>query len=221
MNCQDITDLLDSRSNADFTVAQLLRLGEHVLACESCESAWRASRMLRLWGETRTPPPRADLLLETMRIAATEPPQAQQQPRLAWLSAALGAALAASIAVVVVLGIHFPRTSDPGDPAPGLTIALHETRDVTLAIDSVENLTDARIRVALSGGIELAGRLGQRELRWTADIDAGINRLTIPIVAVGSEDAELLVEVEHGSKHRRFLVQVDVVSDAEARLMTG
>lgn len=221
MNCQDVTNLLDRRQGADLTPAQQESLGEHLFACESCESAWRASRMLRSFAETPPPSPRAGLLEETMDLVAAASRRPQRPPESFWLGGALGAALAASIAIVAVLGLYSPAAPERSDVSGGLTIALHETRDITLAIDSADSLADAQIRVTLSGGIALAGRAGQRDLRWTADIDAGINRLTIPVIAVGSEDAELLVEVEHGSKHRRFLVQVDVVSVDEEGLATG
>lgn len=216
MNCQVVATLLDNRLSVGLTPAQEDQLGEHLLTCESCESAWRASRMLRSWAELPVPSPRQELLAETIRFAGAQ--SDRSCPRTGssfWLGGALGAALAASIAIVAVLGLYSPVEPGRSDVPSVLAITLHETRDITLSIDSAESLAGAQIHVVLSGGIELVGRSGQRDIRWTSDIDAGVNRLTIPIVAISGEDAEVLVEVEHGGQHRRFLVQVDVASDAE------
>lgn len=223
MDCQDISNLLDKRRGHDLTGDQEARVGRHLLTCESCESAWRASRMLRTISDARTPSPRDGLLEETMRLVAGSPRRPHRRSGSFWLGGALGAALAASIAIAAVLWIDSPTDRQRGEASPRLAIALHETRDITLAVDSPEDLAGAGIHLGITGGIELAGRgrSGQRDMRWTADISAGINRLTIPIVAVSSEDAELLVEIEHGQEYRRFVVQVNVVSPDTDSLAAG
>ncbi len=119
--------------------------------------------------------------------------------------------MAASIAVAVVFGVSSPSAPDASDSPPGITIALNETRNMTFSIDSAETLADAEIHVTLTGGIELEGRTGQRDVRWTTDINAGVNRLMLPVIAVGGEYAELLVEVEHDGKTQRFRVPIEVV----------
>lgn len=217
MNCQDVSNLLDRRESIDLTPGRKESLGEHLLACEHCASAWRASGMLRSFAEMPPPSPRPGLLEDAMRLAAAAPRRPQRRPVSFWL----GGALAAGLAIVAVLGLYAPAGPERSDIPGGLAIALHETREITLAIDSAESLTDAQIHVVLSGGIALAGGQGRRDLRWTADIDVGINRLTIPVMAVSSEDAELLVEVEHGSKHRRVLLPVRVVSADKEGLAIG
>lgn len=223
MNCQEINDLLDSRRSRDLTADQEERVGEHLLACESCESAWRASRMLGAYGDAPSPAPREGLLEETWRLVAESTRRARRRTGSFWLGGAVGAALAASIAIAAVLWVDSPVDVQPGGVSSGLAIALHETRDITLEVDSPRGLADARIHVGTSGGIEIAGRRGsgQRDMRWTADISAGINRLTIPILAVSSEDAQLLVEIEHGQEYRRFVVQVDVVPPDTDRFGAG
>jgi hypothetical protein len=128
-----------------------------------------------------------------------------------WI-AAVGGALAAGIALVAV---NYYRGADDGARAvPSLTMSLNETRDITVTIDSPEAFMDVEVRVLLAGGIELKGLSGRHELKWKTDLEAGINRLTLPIVAADSSGGKLLVAVGYGAKQRAFVVQIDVDENA-------
>lgn len=214
MNCQDARDLLDDRPRIGPNAVQLERLDEHLRVCEACRSAWHAYRTLRSLQATLAPEPRLGFFEETLRLVAPTPRGARQRAPF-WLGGALGAALAASIAVVAIVGIRAPASFERSDAVPGLTIALDKTQDITIAITSAEALAGAQIRVALSGGIAMQGAGGRRDIRWTADINAGVNRLTLPVRAISTEDAQLLVEVLHDSKSRTYLVPVEIVASRQ------
>jgi hypothetical protein len=91
---------------------------------------------------------------------------------------------------------------------PEISMALNETRDVNISVEAPTALPDAEIRVVLTGAIELAGFEGQKELHWRTDLAAGANQLRLPIVALGGVGGQLLVEVQHGARHRTFVVDV-------------
>ena len=73
---------------------------------------------------------------------------------------------------------------------------------------------DVEVRVLLAGGIELQGLGGRRELKWKTDLEPGINRLTLPIIASDNSGGRLSVAVEYGAQQRAFVVQIDVDDDA-------
>jgi hypothetical protein len=50
--------------------------------------------------------------------------------------------------------------------------------------------------------------MGQRELRWSTDLDRGINQLTLPVVALDATGGQVLVEVTHGQQRRTFVLDV-------------
>jgi hypothetical protein len=124
-----------------------------------------------------------------------------------WSGLGLGAALAASIAIAVA---SFWPVARPIETAvtPQLTVALNEPRNVNISLTTDEAFADAEIHVVLSGAVGLDGYPGQRELVWKTSLDAGVNRLTLPVVATGENGGQLLVEVLHGGKRRTFLVDV-------------
>ena len=79
----------------------------------------------------------------------------------------------------------------------------------------------AEIHVVLTGSIGLQGFAEQRELRWTTDLDRGVNQLTLPLVALGPSGGQVMVEVQHGDKRRTFVVDVQTDDDAARRSVMG
>jgi hypothetical protein len=127
-----------------------------------------------------------------------------------------GLAAAAAIAVAAVL-LMLPMNRELGPTAvPGVTLSLNETRNLNIALDSPVALANAEIRVVLNGAIELAGFDGQKELRWFADLDAGVNQLTLPVTVLGESGGQLTVEVQHADKRRMFVIDVKTSDAARA-----
>jgi len=211
MNCQDIAHLLDNEIRLA-NEQQNAAVRAHLHRCESCQSAWRAARLLRLSAHLPDAQPRASLFAESMQFAMSGSAHSKPGSASFWIGGILGAALAASLAVFAVLVIE-PVTPFHTNPAtPTLTIALQETRAISFGIESVEPLENARIRLALHGGVELRGGGGRREISWTTNLSAGVNRLTLPITAVSDEPGTLLVELVHGAIRQRFELNVNTTT---------
>jgi hypothetical protein len=210
MRCEDIEDLLNAHADADMTTAKRQEVEAHLLACDDCNSAWRAAESLRRYRALPTPLPSEALIA---RIAALRQPSRAAKRLSPWI-AAVGGALAAGIAVVAFN--YFRAAADGVRAVPSLTMSLNETRDVSVTIDSPEAFMDVEVRVLLAGGIQLQGFRARRELKWKTDLEAGVNRLTLPIVASDSSGGKLMVAVGHGDKQRAFVVQIDVADHENA-----
>jgi len=205
MNCEDVLDVLRGDGR---TAAARQEAVEHLAACEDCRAAAQALAALRADGERPIAVPRDDALQRAMRRAVeqrgAEPPRRRRSLRL---GVAVGGALAAGILVGALwVGPAAHRASSSA--APTVTIALDEVRAVRVAVNTPEALANAAIRVVLTGAIELDGYAEQRELTWNADLEPGVNQLTLPIVASGIGGGQVLVEVAHGDKRRTFVVDV-------------
>ena len=136
---------------------------------------------------------------------ATTP--AQRYRRGFWSGLASGAALAATLAAVAV-AVLLCDNDDAPVSVPAVSTALNQPRNVTMTLDSPEPLAAAEVRVELRGGVALDGYAGQRELRWSTDLDRGVNQLTLPVVAIDPSGGQVLVEVTHGHKRRTFVLDV-------------
>jgi hypothetical protein len=116
----------------------------------------------------------------------------------------LGGALAASLTFFML------RPPATGPEAAAVSIALNETREIDVIIDSERELDDATIRIAVSGGVALDGFENEQHIDWQADLDRGPNLLTLPVIARGKGGARLVAIVEHEGKTRTITVDLNV-----------
>jgi len=178
----------------------------HAAACDDCPAALRALDAMRTLREA--PPPMADEGAIERAIDRALASPAPGYRRGFWSGLASGAAAAAVVATLAV-GIWSLRSGDESSVAvPEVRLALNRPSDVTVTLESPEPLVNAEVRVELRGAVALDGYAGQRELRWSTDLDRGINQLTLPVVAIDASGGQVLVEVTHGDKRRTFVLDV-------------
>lgn len=180
---------------------------EHLMTCEQCRAAYRAAQLLGEERAARVPGPTPGAFERAMSAAAQYPSLRRMPRRSFWFGAAVGGSLAAALALALVLAVPALRSPQPA-ATPRVRLALNERRTLHIALDTAEAMPNAQIRVALTGAIGLVGFDGQREVAWHADLKQGANELSLPIVALGAEGGQLVVEVRYGEKRRRFLVDV-------------
>lgn len=222
MDCTEVSALLTLYSDKQVTLAQKGAIEAHLGRCDSCSSAAYALTVLRSQQRVPAPSPRSGLLSEV--IAQASLAQTAEGARVGdrfWLGAGIGGALAAGV-VFALLNFNAIHEEQPGPRLPQLSIALNETRDVNVAIESPSSMMDAEIRVVLTGTVALAGYEQESELRWTTDFDPGVNMLSLPVTMLGTSGGQVLVEVTHGDRHEIFVVTLPGTSpQAGAVLMPG
>jgi len=208
MECTTVIDRLieaeDSGNDLEFR-----RLSAHLAHCESCRDEWRGAQALR--GVRRRPAsePRAGFFAEVIATSTRTPARGSGKKHF-WAGTAVGGLLAACIAVAIVtLGIFDQQPPSASTP-PVVTMALGDQQDVNIAIDAERDLTGTTINVTLSEGFEIAGFAGQRTLSWVADLDRGVNKLTLPVAALDTVDGELVVRLEHEGTTREFRLALKV-----------
>jgi hypothetical protein len=208
MRCEEAVETI--RTVGSQPGAGLRAAMDHAGECADCQAALRAVEAMRRLRDEPTPI-FADGAIERAvdRALATSP--AQRYRRGFWTGLASGAALAATIAALAVGVLLWDNGSTPV-AIPEVRAALNQPSNVTVALDSPERLANAEVRVELRGGVELDGYAGQRELRWSTDLERGVNQLTLPVVAIDAHGGQVLVEVTHGQKRRTFLLDVRAVA---------
>ena len=141
---------------------------------------------------------------------ATQPRVAPRGVRAAlrrpstWWAAGIGA-LAATLAWVAVLWMQ------PGAARePSLVLALHESREVSLVIESERDLEGATIRLYVTGSVALAGYENEKEIQWLASLTQGANLISLPVVARAPGDGRVVAVIEHGGRKRSVSVTMHV-----------
>ena len=122
-----------------------------------------------------------------------------------WIGAALGGAVAAALVLLLLRPLE-PGTID----RDGITLALNETRDIEVLIDSERNLDDATIRIVASGGVVLDGFDNEREIGWQANLERGSNVLSLPVVARSPGKGQLVAVIEHQGRTKRIAINLRV-----------
>ena len=214
MRCEAVVEFLDgTRSPSGIEQRQAL---DHLAACEECSNAWTAIEALEEDRDSLIPVPSDGALPRAvLRAAQLGDVRRAASRRVFWrgVGVGLGGALAAGVLAAVLMFQSGPSLP-PAVAAPEVTLALNQSRDVNVTLDSPTALRDAEIHVVLSGAVALQGFDHQRELRWRTDLDRGLNQLTLPLVALGGGGGQVLVEVLHSDKRRSFVIDVHTNSSA-------
>ena len=125
-----------------------------------------------------------------------------------WLGAGFGGAVAASLfALALALGWFGSIATNEPEIAEFL-VALNEPRQMDVAIETDRPLQGATISILLSGDIELDGFSGRRELTWSEDLEAGINRLSLPVLAMGERGGQMVVRLSHPLSEQVFIIHL-------------
>ncbi|HUD96937.1 MAG TPA: hypothetical protein VMO24_05295 [Woeseiaceae bacterium] len=208
MNCERMAENITGLISGTLSSAQTAECKRHLGGCRDCTAALRGAEALALLKACDTgdvPPGLFDSVLNSLDTAR-EPRHAGQ--KRFWLGTGFGGAIAASLfAVALTLGwIGAPDGYSP-DVAE-FYVALGEPRTMDLAIETDRPLEGARISILLAGGVELEGYGVQRELSWTSDLKAGVNRLSLPIVAVDRDGGRVVVRLSHPESEQIFVVRL-------------
>ena len=157
------------------------------------------------------PVPEADNGFYERALARATHDGAKRQ-RNKWLLTGFGAAIAATIAAVMVGGLFLkdPQIPDTDRGIPGVTIAMEQPKTVNLVFASAQALDSATLTVTLPDGVELDGFPGQRQVTWETGLSKGRNLLPLTLIALSPAGGELLARLEHDDRNRTFRLRLDV-----------
>jgi hypothetical protein len=207
MNCETVANNLGKVVAGELSAIELAECKQHIARCADCRDALRGTEALHLLRNRDTGEAPAGLF-DAISAGVDAASGGRRGSRGFWLGAGFGGAIAASLlAVALTLGWLAPPTA----PVAGLaefTVSATEPRNVDLAIETDRPLQGATISIVLAGNIELDGYSAQRELSWTADLEAGVNRLSLPVRAMDASGGQMMVRLEHPDSRQAFVIQV-------------
>lgn len=207
MNCESIAEKMSELASRSLAESELLACMDHVASCQDCTDALRGAEALFELQDRDAGATPAGLFAKIMG-EVTNAPAGRETSHRFWLGAGFGGAMAASLfAAALALGWFGNITTNEPEMAEFL-IALHEPREMDIAIETDQPLLGATITILLSGDVELEGFAGRRELTWTEDLKAGINRLRIPVLAMGTRGGQMVVRLTHPLSEQVFIIRL-------------
>ena len=207
MNCEFVADKMSELASRSLAQNELATCMDHVESCSDCSDALRgAEALFALQGRDTDVTP-TGLFARVMDKVTDAPAQRESSHRF-WWGAGFGGAIAASFfAAALALGWFGNITTHEPEMAEFL-IALHEPREMDIAIETGQPLQGATITILLSGDVELDGFPGRRELTWTEDLAAGINRLRLPVIAMREGGGQMIVRLTHPLSEQVFIIRL-------------
>jgi len=213
MNCDNVADKLTELAAGSLSTYEERACKAHIAECRFCRDALHgtvAMRAMRLLDTQALP---ADLLDRVTRKVTRESRQVARPQRF-WLGAAFGSALAASLlAAAIALGVLVRPVAVPEPDVAQFYVTTDEARPMNIAIDVDRPLQGARISVVLAGDVEVEGFDGLHELTWSDDLEAGVNKLTLPLRAVGDNVGQVVVRLSHPQSEQMFVVKLKLDAD--------
>lgn len=208
MNCADIEQRLMEIVSGSLDPTELSECKQHIADCVACGEAARGFEGLAELKNRDAGMMPEGLFEKVSAGLERRNEQEERRPRF-WTGTAFGGAVAASLfAVALTLGwIQLPENA-PNQAAPEFVVALSESRDLNVAIETDHALTNATITVMLTGGVELEGYSGQRQLSWETNLTAGVNRLTLPVTATDIAGGQVIVQLVHPDSEQVLIVGV-------------
>ena len=206
MNCEIIARNLPAIVAGRLAAADLEDCRRHIAACADCADALRGTEATSLLARHEPGPAPAGMLQTIVAELGRQP--ARRTESAFWLGAGFGGIAAASL-VALALSLGWIAMPPAGTPAaPEFYVTVGEPRAMDLAIETDRDLAGADISVLLSGPVELDGYAGQRELSWKSDLKAGINRLSLPVLALDTAGGRVVVRLSHPDSEQVFVVNL-------------
>jgi hypothetical protein len=150
-------------------------------------------------------PPSDGFAERALRRAVTT--NAEQRHRAAYYKG-FGSAVAAGLMLWLAVGL-FP-VRDGLQPEQAISIAVEETRELTLAFNSVKALDNATISIHLPDNVQLVGYEDSRVLEWQANLTQGDNVLRLPLKALRAESGQLIAHIKHAQQSKTIKIRLNV-----------
>ncbi|QKX16422.1 anti-sigma factor [Microbulbifer sp. YPW1] len=187
---------------------------KHLHRCSTCREYAEELRLINLLRTMPAPEPSEHF---EARVLAAALPKARNQERARVRGWQLATAASLVLAVFATFQHRQPSGPEIAPLSSEMAVAdsgVRTTLPVNVSVDTTRAMPGAMISVSLPENLALEGYGDQRELRWRADLNAGANRLTLPVRVRNGQRTEILIRIEHQGAHKEFYVPVDLPSGA-------
>jgi len=207
MNCVEFSEQVTALATGATPDANRDDLLAHATGCDACAAVLRGRQATLTMAQMPVEEPGPELLERIVNDVTRSQPQ-RGRSRQFWTGAAFGGAVAASLlAIVLTLGL-FELPADQPQSVAKFYVAADEPRIMHVAIEADRALAGAEISILLTGNIEVEGFGSRRELKWTDDLDAGVNKLSLPLIANGEGGGQMIVRLSHPDSEQLFVIDL-------------
>ncbi len=210
MQCNQATTQLDDLIDDMLTPEQATALTAHLHSCPACsqELADRQELIANL---------------RSIPVAQSSPGFAARALRHSrthshvrkGFVAGFGSAIAAALVVWITAGPMNPATQ-PGSPIAEIALQVEESRTISLAFNSPEDVEKVTFTLQLPEGVSLAGQPGRSLVTWQDQLQRGKNVLKLTLVGKQTSRGDLVASITQADQKRVFRVPLKVQDETTA-----
>lgn len=211
MNCRECMhhqdDYLDNL--LDHTLYDEIQ--RHLAECSDCQEIMRQNReMLQTLRNMAGPTPSPGFLNLALKNAIAM--EKDKQRKKWWYQFA---AVAAMVCLVVLGSMgHGHNPTSITTQQTGITLSLHDSKEVILMVQSAKTLENATITIELPPQLMLANNPNLREFSWQANVKEGKNFIPLPLIATGNGQVSIIAKIEHDNKIKTMRMEVHIINPA-------
>jgi anti-sigma-K factor RskA len=216
MKCTDIQKYLDDYLDDAMSLGEQKAVETHVEQCTACQQALQAQRAVHqalatLPVEEASPDFEARVFAEVRRQHGAHSSRHFGNR----FTAGFATAMVASLALWFTSTVYLPQIDEqaPQHDPQVINLAMNQARTVKLLFDAPTDLANVTLTVELPENIELEGYAGQKQLVWQTNLNKGQNMLTLPVIAVGDGQGELVAQLNYGDKTQKFRIVLKTASN--------
>lgn len=207
MNCEQCRNAIEDLLDSTLTAEEMLAVEAHLQHCAACrDELATAQRIRHELSRLHAPALRPDFLAET--VGKARAPEPRQRKRGYGFAAGFGSAIAAGIAVWFAVMLYSPQ-GEEASMLQAVSMSVGRVQQVHLVFNSPEQFSQATFTLLLPENAEVEGYPGKRELTWTASLQKGRNRLTLPLRLAAVGQGELIARITHGKEQKEFHLKLE------------
>ncbi len=187
----------------DGTTSPLLTqtLEQHVSACEACRQLVVAAKTLQQQlREMPYPPPSQDFEARVLKKIHSDTAPLRRY--------AIAAVIVISLMTWFALSPPVGERLVANQDVMRIELSVEQIQHIDLVFHSPVDIEQATIRLELPRHIELAGQGDKQFLQWEIALRKGSNRLTLPLIAHGMSEGQLIASIGSSGKTKTFRVTV-------------
>ncbi|MDH5620567.1 MAG: hypothetical protein OEY74_00675 [Gammaproteobacteria bacterium] len=211
MNCIEFSEQVTALATETMPEASRDEYLAHAKVCAGCDAALRGRRATLAIERLPVEQPPAELFERIAADVTRFRPQ-RGTSRSFWAGAAFGGAIAASVLAIVLMSGVFNLPGDQSQTVAEFYVSADEPRMMHVAIEVDRALPGAEISILLTGNVEVQGFGSRRELKWRDDLDAGVNKLSLPLLASGKGGGQMVVRLSHPDSEQLFVIDLPLDS---------
>jgi len=207
MNCTEFSEQVTALASEAMPDGRRDDYLAHAAVCAGCDAALRGRRATLAMQDLPldVPPPG---LLDRIATDVTRSSPRKSTSRSFWSGAAFGGAVAASLLAIVLMSGVFEQPAEQSQTVAEFYVSADEPRTMHLAIEANRALPGAEIKILLTGNVKVQGFGNRRELSWNDDLEAGVNKLSLPLVASGEGGGQMVVRLSHPDSEQLFVIDL-------------